>query len=220
MIIVADLEGTLTQGHVMTGLGRYFLSHGRALSFITFLLWQWLKLPLLALHLMSPDDYSDAGMTDLAHLFSGMTIDEVKIVAEWVVVRQLWPKRFNTILAELVDLQSQGYRLILNSGTYQPVAEAFAQRIGAEAIGTPLAFSDGRATGSTGGAVNRRQVKVERLRPFLNGDAVEHSYSNDLADVPILEISHQPVVINPKKQLREIAQRGAWRIVTAEAVVG
>ena len=39
--------------------------------------------------------------------------------------------------------RAAGYRLVLASGTYQPVLDAFARRIGAVGLGTPLEVRDG-----------------------------------------------------------------------------
>jgi phosphoserine phosphatase len=58
--------------------------------------------------------------------------------------------------------QGGGARVIIASDAYQVMVEAFARRIDAEAIGTPLAYEDGRLIG-LGAAVSVRARKAQNV---------------------------------------------------------
>ncbi|MFN8540762.1 MAG: haloacid dehalogenase-like hydrolase [Thermomicrobiales bacterium] len=117
-------------------------------------------------------------MRDLSPFFRGFDAAELGRMAEWVVERELWPKRRAGVIAELAAHRAAGRRVLLVSGTYQPVLEVFARRIGAEAIGTPLEVREGRATGRLAGPVNNDAVKVASLRPVAGDGRLVAAYGD------------------------------------------
>ena len=90
---------------------------------------------------------ADRWIRDLVALLEGRTAAEIEEIAAWVVDEELWPGRREPILDELVDAHAEGARVVIVSGTYEPVLRLFAERVGAEAVGTP---SSSRATCSPG----------------------------------------------------------------------
>ena len=76
---------------------------------------------------------------------------------------ELWPRR-QALLAELERYQRAGYRLVLASGTYQPVLDAFSRRLDAVALGTPLEMRTGRPLGACWG-----RSTPGRWLPLLGG---------------------------------------------------
>ncbi|WP_169737086.1 haloacid dehalogenase-like hydrolase, partial [Deinococcus pimensis] len=133
--VASDLEGTLTTGETWKGLLRFLRErgHGRAVS--AFLA---LKLPGVALAgagVLDREKVRQAWTADLPRLLRGTPEADVDALAEWVVERELWPGRRDDVLAELEAHRLAGHRVVLASGAYQPVLEAFARRIGAEAVG-------------------------------------------------------------------------------------
>jgi hypothetical protein len=73
-------------------------------------------------------------------------------MGEWVVEHHLWPARRQRVI-EAVEVAATeagpGAELLIATGSYQPVGDAFARRIGAHgALGTPLELRDGIATGA------------------------------------------------------------------------
>lgn len=91
--------------------------------------------------------------------------------------------------------------------------EAFARRIGAEAVGTPLEFSGGRATGRLAGAVNTGNTKAKRLSERLGAGELLAAYGDTLADLPMLALAETPVAVRPDTRLKEEALGRGWRVL-------
>lgn len=216
-IVVSDLEGTLTTGETWRGVGRYLATHGRASAFRAFLLTHTPGVLLARAGLIDTQRFRNRWITDLIALLRGVTEAELGRMAEWVVEHELWPKRRAEVLAELVRHHAAGDRVVLASGTYQPVLDRFAARLGAEAIGTPLAMigagDDACFSGRLAGPVNTGPAKVERLRAALGGVAPAVAYGDTLADLPMLELSQVAVAVHPDAGLRKAADARGWRIL-------
>jgi HAD superfamily phosphoserine phosphatase-like hydrolase len=214
MMIASDLEGTLTSGASWRAVGHYLEQHGRQLAYKAFLAVHLLGVPLVKTGLIDEQLYRNRWMHDLARLLKGMTSAELTQAAEWVVEHELWPKRRAALIEELTAFRAQGHQVILSTGAYQPVADAFARRIGAVAIGTPLEMKDKWATGRLAGPTNNGQYKADSLRRYLAEMTLEVAYGDTCADLPMLELSQTPIAVCPEPALRDIANERGWRIVT------
>ena len=64
-------------------------------------------------------------------------------VAEWIVEADLWKKRRDDVIQRLNDHAGDGAQVYIASSVHEPGVLAFARRIGAQAIGTPVEFVDG-----------------------------------------------------------------------------
>lgn len=214
-VVASDLEGTLSGGAMWRGVGRYLEAHGRSGPYRRFF---FSRVPgILAARLGWIDNYrfGQSWVIDLVKLFKGCTPDQLAEMGEWVVENELWPQRREAVLAELEAHRRDGRRIILASGSYLPVLEAFARRIGAEAIATGFEMADGRATGRLSGPMTVGPLKAECLRAALNGDALIAAYGDTVSDVPMLEMSAAPVVVAPDAQFTETARQRGWRIIAA-----
>ena len=209
--VASDLEGTLTAGETWRGVGRYLKRHGRGKGYRAFLLSRVPGVLAAKAGLADEQAVKDGFIVGMARLFRGMPRTEVERMAEWVVKEELWPKRREEVLGELEGHKESGSRVVIAAGGYQPVVEAFARRIGAEAVGTPLEFSGGRATGRLVGAVNTGVVKAERLRERVGAEELRAAYGDTAADVPMLGMSDVPVAICPDPGLRKEASKRGWR---------
>ena len=103
-------------------------------------------------------------------------------MADWVLEQELSPGRRDDVLDELQAARRDGARIVVASGTYTPIASRFAARLGAEAIGTDLAYdADGRATGGFAGALGTGDEKVARLTTVVAGATIETAYGDTAA---------------------------------------
>ena len=155
----------------------------------------------------------DGFVSGMARPFRSMTRAEVERMAEWVAGEELWPKRRQAVLGELEAHAGAGRRVVIAAGGYQPVVEAFARRLGAEAVGTPLEFFGRRATGRLVGAVNTGEAKAKRLRERIGASELHAAYGDTSADLLMLEMSENPVVVCPDPRLRDEASRRRWRVI-------
>ena len=211
--VASDLEGTLTAGETWRGVGRYLKRHGRGAKYRAFFLSRLPGVLLAKMGLADGQAVRDGFLVGMARLFRGMTQAEVDGMAEWVVGEELWPKRRQAVLGELETHAEAGRRVVLAAGGYQPVVEAFARRIGAEAVGTLLEFSEGEATGRLVGGVNTGRVKAERLGEHVGAGELHVAYGDTSADLLMLEMSEAPVAVWPDPRLRKEALDRGWRLL-------
>ena len=153
-VVATDLEGTLTAGSTWRGVGRYLSEHGHRGRYRRFF---WLRLPQVFLArrgIIDLQAFRERWMHDLTALLRGMSREQIEAMADWVFEQELWPGRREDVLDELQAARQDGARIVVASGTYTPIAARFAERLGAEAIGTDLAYdADDRATGGFAGAM-------------------------------------------------------------------
>jgi HAD superfamily phosphoserine phosphatase-like hydrolase len=213
-VVAADLEGTLTRGQTWKGIGRYLTTHGYRLNYRLF---YFKHLPGAILARRGWVDwsiFSGRWITDLLRLFKGFSEAQFTEMVEWVLDNETWGQRREDVVAELEKLRGQGHRLVIVSGAYQPVVEAFAKRLGgASAIGTPLEVVNGKLTGRLAEAMNTGESKVHKLRDFLGGMPLIAAYGDTLPDVSMLEMSQSPVAVYPDEGLRAAAHTRGWRIL-------
>ena len=211
--VASDLEGTLTAGETWRGVGRYLKRHGRGFAYRAFLMSRLPGVMLAKAGLADGQVVRDGFIERMARLFRGMTRAEIERMAEWVVQEELWPKRRREVLGELEAHADAGRRVAIAAGGYQPVVEAFARRIGAEAVGTPLGFSGGRATGRLVGDVNTGRAKAERLGERVGAGELHAAYGDTSADLDMLGMSENPVAVRPDPRLRQEALERGWRVL-------
>lgn len=216
VIVASDLEGTLTTGETWRGVGRYLRrERGRrmALRYWAFFASRTPGVLLARRGFGDEQALRLRWMRDLARFFRDDDAAALARLAEWVVERELWPQRRAAVLAELAAHRAAGRRVILVSGTYQPVLDAFARRIDAEAIGTSLELLSGRATGRLAGPINNDTVKVASLRPLLGAATLHAAYGDTSADVPMLNLSDAAIVVGDNARLRAVAAQRGWRVL-------
>lgn len=104
-----------------------------------------------------------------------------------------------------------------NEFVTRPIADAFGVP---ELIAVELERAPGGwITGDIRGVPSMREGKVVRFEQWLGQRAWSRSnvhltfYSDSSNDLPLLELSDQPVATNPDARLRAIAQERGWRIL-------
>lgn len=226
-IVAADLEGTCTTGETWRGLGRYLAGHGRGRDYRLFLVPRLASLPLVRLGLVDKQAFRNRWVRDLARLLAGEDEHTLGRIAAWVVDHELWPQRRAAVVAELAAATAEGARLALASGTYQPVLEAFAERLAAEigvdrivALGTPLEMRNGRATGRLAAPIGTGPRKARRVQALAAGAPVVAAYGDSEADLPLLEIAGEAVAVVPDPGLARVARVRGWRILPPVEAAG
>ncbi len=216
-VVAADLEGTLTDGETWRGVGRWLATHGRSRSYRLFLAPRLAAMPLVRAGLIPRQPFRDRWIRDLAGQLAGRSTAELDEIAAWVVDEELWPGRREPLLEELVEARVAGARVVVVSGTYDPVLRLFAERIGAEYVGTPLEVADGTFTGRLAGPVNTGPRKIDRLARLIGTASVARAYGDSIADAPLLRAAAQAVAVTPDAALLRMARSRRWRILDAAA---
>ena len=162
-IIVTDLDGTLTTGSSWQGFRNYFKKTYSALAYKLFLIRFLPHFPLMKLGLLDRKKTMTAWLQGEIGLMRGLPASEINAMAEWVVFNEMWPKGRADVLKELERKRLAGAQIVVVSGAYQPMVEAFARKIKAKAIGTQLRYEDGKLQGIER-PVNSCQRKAEKVR--------------------------------------------------------
>jgi len=211
-IIVTDLEGTLTTGSSWRGIRSYFKQHYSALAYNLFFS-RWLpRFPLMKLGLLDRKKTMTAWLQGEISLFLGLPASEVNAMAEWVVFNEMWPKSRADVLMELEKKRFSGAQIVVVSGAYQLIVEAFARKIDAKAIGTQLRYEDGKLQGIEL-PVNSYQRKAEKVRALYPDARIVAAYGDTLSDLPMMEMSEKPVAVYPDSRLSRVAKEKWWRVM-------
>ena len=214
MNVATDREGTLTTGRTWKGVGQWLKANGHTIPYQLFFLPRVPGSLIARVGLIDNVEFGNRWIIDEVRLFKGFDQARIDAMSEWVVDQVMWPLRRADTLAEVQRLRDEGHRTILTSGTYTPIAQAFARRAGlSDAIGTPLLFSAGKANGKIGGALNNKTVKAERLRQLLDAETLDMAYGDTAADIPMLMMSRTAIAVHPDPELRATAHKNGWRIL-------
>lgn len=131
--------------------------------------------------------------------------------------RSIDPVCFVEALEEIALHRAAGRRIVIASASIEEMVRPVAHMLGADAsIGS---YAQRNEDGTFTGVISRFNYADEKARACIdmaqrNGwDLGEcFAYSDSITDVPLLEAVGHPVVINPDRQLREIAQERDWPI--------
>ncbi len=219
MAVATDLEGTLTTAQTWRALGAYLVAHGRGRAYRRMFA-RNLPWALMARSGILPIEVvRERWMLGLLNLFRGDAAESFAEASSWVVEHHLWPQRRPEVVAALRVHQAAGERLVLASGAFQPVVEAFARRLPQEirtpapiAIGSPVAVREGRLDGGLDGPLNVGDAKARRLHEALGSERLYAAYGDSGDDVPMLLLSDRPVAVYPDRVLRRTASDLGWSV--------
>jgi HAD superfamily hydrolase (TIGR01490 family) len=216
---IFDLDGTLCSNPTWKGLARYIKLHrrNRRIHYI----FMALHMPLFVLKLADEGWARATWARHMPWMLHGMSLQEGQRVFRWIADEHLLPSQNPDIVALLQEHRARGERVILLSGTFQPLLEIIAERLGADvALGTQPAQRDGRYTGYTIGPACQGQGKAIRLRAYLaeaENDldlGASSSYADSIFDRPVLEMVGHPVAVYPDEQLAALAAQRGWEVKT------
>jgi len=211
-IIVSDLEGTLTTGSSWRGLRSYFKNNYNTWTYNRFFL-KWLpKFPLVQLGILDRRKIMSSWMQEEIGLLRGASPKEINDMAEWIVEHSMWPDRREAVLAELDQHHQAGTKIVVVSSAYQPIVEAFARRMDAIPVGSPLVFHADKLMGVSL-PINSYEHKRKYIETSFNGYAVISAYGDTASDIAMMEMSQEPVAVFPDSTLRRIAETKNWRII-------
>jgi phosphoserine phosphatase len=211
MIVVSDLMGTLTTGSPVLGLVdwvRYNQSKWQA---------NWYMLSMLPGYFLAK-----RGMINWQRWGQGLMVNSLSVikdatpqkfdeVAEWIVEADLWKKRRDDVIQRLNDHARGGAQVYIASSVHEPGVVAFARRIGAQAIGTPVEFVDGHVCFAEGLVADDK--KLEQVLTRVGVDRIDFAYGDTALDVPLLEHADHPVAVYPDERLRATAKERGWEIM-------
>jgi HAD superfamily hydrolase (TIGR01490 family) len=127
--------------------------------------------------------------------------------------RKLYPEA----LKRLEEHREQGHRIVLVSGSIEPVLRPLADALGADAL--VAAQPEVSGTHFTGRLVNGAlsgERKAEAMRELSSSLGVDlqlsFAYGDSYADRQFLETVGNPVAVNPDRRLKKLAKSRGWPI--------
>jgi phosphoserine phosphatase len=216
-VVASDLEGTLTTGETWRILGRFLKANGRAAQYNAFFYTRLPGVLLTRVKLINAQRFREQWFAGMTALLKGMRREQIDALMA-KIVEEMWAARRQDVLAELEQHRQKhrqnGARILIASGTYQQAADAFAARIGADAIATELEVNtNGEATGRLIGSVSTGETKASRVRERLQGGTLIAAYGDTEGDIPMLSMAQQAVAVYPDATLRAKALASGWRIL-------
>jgi phosphoserine phosphatase len=139
--------------------------------------------------------------------------DEAKMenASEWLVEHDLWRKRREDVVARLIKHREDGAKVYIASSSVEAFIKPFANRVGAEAIGTPVKIVNGKI--QLAGELVANQNKIEQVLSRLGVDRVDFAYGDTDQDIPLLEHADHPVAVYPNSKLKVVALEREWEII-------
>jgi phosphoserine phosphatase len=211
MIVVSDMMGTLTTGSPVLGLVDW-IRHNQSK-------WQ-AELYMVSItpsYLMAKRgwiDWQQWGqdlMVKSLSMVRGATPEKMSLVGEWAVEHNLWKKRREDVISRLVAHRENGAQVHIASSVFEPIIEPFARRIGAQTIGTPVEYENGRAR--LAGGLVAQERKIEQVLSRLGVQRVDWAYGDTWMDIPLLEHAEHPVAVYPDAKLKATALERGWEIL-------
>ena len=210
MIVISDMMGTLTTGSPVLGLVGW-MRHNQSMPRANLFMVRALPTYVMAkAGWLDWQEWGQRAMIDSLGLVRDATPETLDQIGEWSVEHDLWPTRREDVLARLTSYAGNGAQVYIASSVFEPTVAAFAKRIGAQAIGTPLKIEDGRL-GLASDLVSS-QRKIGQVLSRLGVDRVDVAFGDTAQDIPLLENAAHPVAVYPDEKLKAVALERGWEI--------
>ncbi len=205
-----DLDGTLLRDDTQWLFFKYIVRRDPARLLLT---------PLFAsLAWLEPLGFMGKG--ELKRLFLSylwrLTPEELDAAARDFVQQDVLPRLFPWVREELDRHRREGRILILNTASPEFYAREIAAALGFDhCFGTRIVV-DGPMPliPEMTGPNNKHEAKLPRMAALLPCDTENSwAYTDSAADLPLLSLAKNSVLVNPNSSLTAIGQAKGWKIV-------
>ena len=211
------MDGTLTTAETWRGVHEWILANATSAAARRFIA---VRLPIVFLArsgLMNKERFRARWLEDQTRLLRGTPNDQLTAMGEWVVEHHLWPaRRVEAITAvqaahAAARATDPSAELVLATGGYQPIAAAFATKLGATvALGTPFEVLNGIATGKLAAPTQSGIEKARATQACAAGGRILAAFGDTAADIPLLKLAERAVAVAPDSALALEAARVGW----------
>jgi len=211
MIVVSDMMGTLTTGSPFLGLVDW-IRHNESKLRANLIMVSVMPAYFLAKNgLIDWQEWGQKLMVDSLAYVKNADEEKIKQISNWVVEHNLWKKHRDDVTTRLVRHREQGAQVYIASSVFEPFIVPFADRIGAQIIGTPVEIVNGRL--KMVGELVASEKKIEQVLSRLGVKQVDVAYGDTVMDIPLLEHADHPVAVYPDKKLKAVAMERGWEII-------
>jgi len=218
MIVVSDMMGTLTTGSPVLGLVDWVRHNQSKTQARLYMLSITPKYLLAKRGWIDWQKWGQALMINSLDMVREATPEKMKLVGEWAVEHNLWEQRREDVVARLKNHKSQNAQVYIASSVVVPMIEPFAARIGAETIGTPVEYQNGKVR--VAGELVAQERKIEQVLSRLGVERVDYAYGDTAQDIPLLEHADHPVAVYPDEKLKAAALERGWEIIGEKSSYG
>lgn len=161
---------------------------------------------------------------ELGELTKGWDKTEIERLVEETVDEVVAPLVYAEALAIIDEHHRAGRRVVVISSSPIQVVKPLGKYLGIdEVIGTrPEVDEQGKYTGRLE-FYAYGPGKAVAIRELAEQDGIDlsasYAYSDSMTDLPMLEAVGHPVVVNPDKELRDVATSRDWQIMEFERPV-
>jgi phosphoserine phosphatase len=219
-IVVSDMDGTLSTAETWRGVHAWILANRPSPAARRFVTMHLPQVILARYGVVDRERFRARWQVDHARLLRGVPAAQLVEFGEWVVAEFLWPARRQVAVDALTQAvrdaraADPAARVILATGAYQPIGDAFGRRIEADdTLGTPLEVRDGVATGGLAAPVQSGTQKAAAVRALADGNPVLVAFGDTAADIPLLELARRAVAVAPDGGLRQAAVDRGWEVL-------
>lgn len=211
MLVISDMMGTLTTGSPVMGLVdwvRHNQSKAQANLYMTTMLPGYY---MAKRGLINWQKWGQELMVNSLGMIHQATPEKFAQVSEWAVEHNLWKLRRKDVIERLSAHARGGAKIYIASSVFEPGVQAFARRVGAQAIGTPVEYVNGRVRISS--HLVSSEHKINEVLTRLKVSKIDFAYGDTMMDVPLLEHAEHPVAVYPDAKLRALALERGWEIM-------
>jgi HAD superfamily hydrolase (TIGR01490 family) len=151
-------------------------------------------------------------------LTTGWRREDVESLVEEALDETIAPLVYAEALFLIDDHLRRGRRVIIISASPEEIVRPLARYVGVDEIIATRSRVD--AEGRYTGELERYAYgpgKAELVREMAEREGIDlddsYAYSDSMTDLPLLETVGHPVVVNPDKELRRIAEERSWPIL-------
>jgi len=150
-----------------------------------------------------------------SYYIKGLNEAEVLSRIPAVIDNKVMPRLSPKLLAFIPYLKAAGYRILIVSGTLDPIVQGLVRRLGVDGgEGSVLESINGIYTGRIEDVHPYHHGKPLVLDRLLGEETVDwkrsFSFGDSWADVPLLSRFGHPVAVNPGVFMRRQAKRRGW----------
>ena len=209
-----DVDGTIVDSNIV----RYGVAmRTQGMSALGRRAWTASYLPrvpwLVALDLVS----REAFQRSFYRIYAGYSPEEIERRADALFDELIRPRIRPQAAARVAHQMAQGERVVLVSGSIEPIVSRVARHLGVEEVlAARLEARAGVVTGDLADGPVAGDRKAQALADFARARGIDlafsYGYADSLDDLPMLERIGRPAVVNPSRRLERIARERGWDV--------
>ena len=154
----------------------------------------------------------------MLHLVRGRSQTAMRAYAKAFVGAHLSEHLFASTLAEVMAFQFRAVPVYLATASPQELADAIAAELGLTgAIGTLAEVREDKYTGLLESPITHGVQKASRVQAMLAEQGLSAgdcwAFTDSVNDLPLLTSVGHPVVVNPDRYLRRLAELNDWPVL-------